>query len=185
MTVPNPESYPPLTDRVAAWVRRIILANLVPIENPGAFWRWAFRQPVHAYELGLGWIFGDTILVLTTIGRTTGKMHKTPLEYAYDPKTDSYLITAGWGGRTDWYRNVCANPHVHVQLGRREFDACAERASDEEVARRIMEVARVDPSQLSIFQRWCDRPIQLDSPESLVYAARFFPSFKLTPHKAA
>ena len=36
------------------------------------------------------------------------------------------IVMAGWGGRTDWRRNLEADPRVFVQAGRKEFEALAE-----------------------------------------------------------
>jgi deazaflavin-dependent oxidoreductase (nitroreductase family) len=72
------------------------------------------------WRLGLGgWVngwpsVGGRILVLTHVGRKTGKRRRTPLNYAV-VDGDVYL-TAGFGSGTHWYRNILANPEVEVWL---------------------------------------------------------------------
>ena len=52
-----------------------------------------------------------------TTGRKTGNTRYTPLEFTFDEKTGSYIVSAGWGGKTDWYKNALAEPLVTVQVG--------------------------------------------------------------------
>lgn len=65
---------------------------------------------------GIGWI----ILLLTTVGRRTGKTRWNPLEFH---RIDGVIhISAARGEKTDWVRNIRANPKkVRVQIGFRRF----------------------------------------------------------------
>ena len=149
-------------------------------EKSGTGFKWVFKIPILEYKLGFGWLIGGFVLLLTTTGRKSGKPRYTPLEYIYDREKVRYRITAGWGGKTDWYRNICADAHVTVQVGRRKFAAIAEPASDEEVAKNMMNVSQRHPRMDKVWNRWSDRPID-GTVESYVYAARFFPSVWLHP----
>src|SRR5512147_2999378 len=120
-------------EKIYNWMETAIMDKLVSQDSPGPVFKWLFKMPILQYKLGLGWLTGRYVLLLTTTGRKTGKLRYTPLEYIYDKENDKYRIAAGWGGKTDWYRSIKANPHVHVQVGRRSFDAVAEIASDQEV----------------------------------------------------
>lgn len=161
-------------------VEEFILTRLVPLDKPGPFFKWLFKAPLLHYKLGLGWMVGKLFLVLTTIGRKSGKPRRTPLEYSYDPVTDTYVIVAGWGGRTDWFHNVSANPNVEVWAGRRKFKARAERMADAEVAAWMKEAIRINPGSRPIWERWGGEPIT-DSSEVLLRVAAKFPSFRLRP----
>ncbi len=60
-------------------------------------------------------------MVITHTGRTSGARYRTPVNYArYDG--DVYC-TAGFGPRTDWYRNVLAHPQIEVWLPGRRLGA--------------------------------------------------------------
>lgn len=65
---------------------------------------------------GIGW----AILMLTTIGRRTGKTRRTPVEFH---RVDGVIhIAAARGEKTDWVRNIRANPErVKVQVGFKSF----------------------------------------------------------------
>jgi len=162
------------------WMETTIMNKLVAQDTPGPFFKWVFKIPILQYKLGLGWLTGNFVLLLTTTGRKSGKTRYTPLEYIYDKENDRYRIAAGWGGKTDWYRNIKANPHVHVQVGRRAFDAVAEIASDEEVAKYMMHVSSRHPRMDKVWNRWSDQPVD-GTFESYVRAAKYFPSVWLRP----
>ena len=163
-------------NRTETW----IMDRLVNQDSPGPVFKWLFKIPILQYKLGLGWMIGRYVLLLTTTGRRSGKPRHTPLEYVYDSTNDRYRIAAGWGGHTDWYRNLSKDPHVIVQVGRRKFDAIAERACDEEVAQYMMHVSERHPEMDKVWNRWSDQPLD-GTFESYVHAAKFFPSVWLKP----
>jgi deazaflavin-dependent oxidoreductase (nitroreductase family) len=137
-------------------------------------------MPILQYKLGMGWVIGKYVLLLTTTGRKSGKPRHTPLEYLYDKENDKYRVAAGWGGKTDWYRNLRKDPHVFVQVGRRKFNAIAETASDAEVAIYMMTVSSRHPRMDKVWNRWSDKPVD-GTFESYIHAAKFFPSVWLRP----
>jgi deazaflavin-dependent oxidoreductase (nitroreductase family) len=169
-----------LLEKIYNWTETVILDKLVAQESPGLVFKWLFKMPILQYKLGLGWMIGKYILLLTTTGRKSGKLRYTPLEYIYDKENDRYRIAAGWGGNTDWYRNIKANPCVHVQVGRRVFDAMAEIASDKEVGEYMNMVSSRHPRMDKVWNRWSDIPVD-GTLESYIHAAKFFPSVWLSP----
>ncbi len=169
-----------LSQRVSLWIENTILTDLTPLDGPGPIFRWVFKYPIGVYRLGLGRFIGDKVLLLTTTGRKTGKRRVTPMEYSYDPASDTYRVMAGWGGHTDWYRNARTNPQVHVQVGTRSVDAVAEPMSEDEVGQLLADITRLNPGSQKIWSRWAGH--QVDGSEaSLREAARYFPSFRLRP----
>lgn len=84
-------------------------------------------------EVGHIWKEGSTVLLLTTTGRTTGKLTTTPLIYARDG--DNYVIVASQGGapkHPGWYRNLVKTPEVEVQVEDEVFFARARTAVGKE-----------------------------------------------------
>jgi deazaflavin-dependent oxidoreductase (nitroreductase family) len=159
-----------------------IMDKLVMQDRPGPVFKWLFKMPVLQYKLGMGWMIGKFVLLLTTTGRKSGRPRHTPLEYLYDEENDRYRISAGWGGNTDWYKNITKDSNVNVQVGRRRFDAIAEKITDEEVAKYMMYVSERHPRMDKVWNRWSDQPVD-GTLESYVRAARHFPSVWLTPMK--
>ena len=47
-----------------------------------------------------------------------------------DQAGDAYYVSAAYGPRSDWVRNIRANPVFRAQVGRRRFDAEARRVPD-------------------------------------------------------
>ncbi len=72
-------------------------------------------------------------LILTTIGRRSGKPYSTPLYYGeHDGR---YLIVASYAGsdtHPKWYLNLLANPEVEVQIRGERFRARARTATPDE-----------------------------------------------------
>jgi deazaflavin-dependent oxidoreductase (nitroreductase family) len=165
-------------ERLAVRTEDLIMTHLVPMDNPGPVFKQLFKVPVFFYRIGLP-LFGSFILLLTTTGRKSGRPRHTPLEYRREPGTGDMIIMAGWGGNTDWRRNIQAHPRVHVQTGWHKFEALAEPLSEAQVAAWLAEVMRINPASAGIWSRWAGEPVSSNSPDSLLRAARFFPSFRL------
>ena len=77
------------------------------------------RFMVLLWRLGLGsWgnatRYGGYVMVIRHLGRKTGSIHHTPVNYALIDG-DIYC-TAGFGRRSDWYRNIMLTPTVEVWL---------------------------------------------------------------------
>ena len=74
--------------------------------------------------------FGPTrvVMLLTTIGRKSGLPRATPLQY--EEVDGDYYIASARGPEADWFKNISANPKVHVQVRDREFDATAVPVTD-------------------------------------------------------
>lgn len=73
------------------------------------------RWPVLAYRLGFGALLAGRVMILTTRGRATGGLRKTPLWYARDG--DVIYCVSGWGPSSDWWKNLIAYPNASIQLG--------------------------------------------------------------------
>ncbi len=76
---------------------------------------------------------GTTILLLSTVGRKSGKDYIHPL--IYRDYGDDYLIVASKGGSSvapDWFLNLEAHPEVGVQIKGETFRAHARVATAQE-----------------------------------------------------
>jgi deazaflavin-dependent oxidoreductase (nitroreductase family) len=85
---------------------------------------------VKRYRAGLGKLAGRMVLLLTTTGRKTGKLHTVAVQY--EKIADIYYIGAGSGQQCDWYRNTLADSRVTLEIGSTRFTACAEAVIGEE-----------------------------------------------------
>jgi F420H(2)-dependent quinone reductase len=76
-----------------------------------------------------GQVQGLEVLLLTTVGRKTGKQHTTPLGYFMD--NGSYVITAsnaGFDTNPAWFHNLRANPQVMIEVRDQRIEAEAKVA---------------------------------------------------------
>ena len=67
-------------------------------------------------------------LYLTTTGRTTGLPRE--IEIWFTERDARYYVIAEHRERAHWVQNIQAQPHVHVRLGDRRFDATARVVDD-------------------------------------------------------
>lgn len=73
---------------------------------------------------------GMNDLLLTTRGRTSGKLRRTVLMFV--PHGEGYVVTASNGGSDQhpgWYLNIVDDPRVTVQIGTETFAATARTAT--------------------------------------------------------
>jgi deazaflavin-dependent oxidoreductase (nitroreductase family) len=104
-----------------------------------------------AYRVTGGWagrtIMGGPVLLLTTIGRQSGRERTWPL--CYVPEGDALVVVASAGGawrQPGWYLNLRAQPRVTVQIGSRIQVRQARTAGSSERARLWERVVRQYPS---------------------------------------
>ena len=98
--------------------------------RPTGLMRLFFKVPPLLCRLGLGGPAAGTVLLLVTRGRRSGRRRYTGLNYARDG--DTVYVMSGFGERTDWVRNLVADPRVDVQIGRRRWHALATIVKDPE-----------------------------------------------------
>ncbi|HEX8992996.1 MAG TPA: nitroreductase/quinone reductase family protein [Anaerolineales bacterium] len=85
---------------------------------------------VFLWKIGMGRMInawpavGGRIMVIRHRGRKSGREYLTPVNYAI--VDHEIYATAGFGSRTDWYRNILANPDIQLWLpdGRPHAHAC-------------------------------------------------------------
>ena len=102
---------------------------------PRGFLRFGLRLPIWLYRLNLGWLLGNRFLLLTHVGRKSGKSRQTVLEVVkYDQVSSSFFVVSGWGDKADWYLNIRKNPDVTICSGRQYLQV---RAKEIELARAV------------------------------------------------
>ncbi|MBI3965208.1 MAG: nitroreductase family deazaflavin-dependent oxidoreductase [Chloroflexi bacterium] len=108
-----------------------------PVQRPHPVVVGLFRIGTSLYRGPLAALFGAySMLLLTTTGRKTGLPRRTALIGA--PLGGHYLVGAGLGTRSDWYRNLLAEPRVVVQVGRKRFSARADPVLDPDRRRELV-----------------------------------------------
>jgi deazaflavin-dependent oxidoreductase (nitroreductase family) len=95
------------------------------------------RQQVAEYErtdgAEGGTMMGLPVIILTTLGASSGKVRKTPLMRV--EADGEYAVVASKGGAPDnpsWYHNVVAHPQVELQDGAERHDYTARELTGHE-----------------------------------------------------
>jgi hypothetical protein len=127
-----------------------------PLPSPPPSERWTWLGPVlhraygvlnrwfmvPAHRLGLGaWLatpIGGYMLLLRVPGRRTGRVRDVPLSYVI--AEGCVWVMAGFGARTQWYRNLLVTPEIDVWLPGRVVRCRASDATDPDVRTRIIPV---------------------------------------------
>ena len=74
----------------------------------------------------------NDMLLLTTVGRKTGRAHTVPLLYLVDD--DRLVVIASYGGRDNypaWYLNLDVRPEVTVELPAKKMQMVAKTADSQ------------------------------------------------------
>ncbi len=91
----------------------------------------------------------QSVLLLQTVGRKSGKTRVSPLSYYRDG--DNYLVVASnWGTEhePDWLLNLNQRPQAGIQVKNQTFAVTARRATAEEQPRLWELVTRRNPQFL-------------------------------------
>lgn len=128
------------------------------------------RAPILVFRCGLGWVFGRRLVLLTHVGRTTGRPRHAVLEVVgRGPVSDSYVVASGYGSRAQWYRNVVAHPEVTYEVGRRRRHGWAYPLPSTESGRRLAEYAARRPRTAAALMRMLDRDVDGSPPDLEAY----------------
>lgn len=123
--------------------------------RPSGVLRAAFRLPIYLYGCRLGWLLGHRILLLTHRGRRSGSIRRTPLEVIrHDAASGESVVVSAWGERSDWYRNLKANPAMEIRIGREHYVPRQRFLSPEEAYAEIAAYERRHPLLARTLPRW-------------------------------
>ncbi len=101
-------------------------------------WRGVTQMHVASYRLLKGGLIGKNTILLTTVGRKTGKERVTPLLTVKDG--NNYVLIASYRGAEKnpaWYTNLKANPTVTLEDHGRTLTCIASTVSDEAEYKRL------------------------------------------------
>lgn len=93
------------------------LATAASQPHPPAFMIPFMKLPTLLYRLGLGWMFGQRFMLLTHVGRRSGKTYHTVLAVLrIDENTKEIFAVSPWI-KSNWYHNIQAAPALEVETG--------------------------------------------------------------------
>jgi deazaflavin-dependent oxidoreductase (nitroreductase family) len=104
---------------------------------------------------------GQSVLLLHSLGRKSGKNYTTSLSYYRDG--NAYLIVASnWGKEThpDWFYNLMQHPHTTIQVEATSIGVDAHQAQGEEY-KRLWELVTHQNRQYLQYQKGLKRQIPI------------------------
>ena len=105
-------------------------------KEPGAVARWFFRAPIYLYRIGLDGMLGQRFVMIEHTGRNSGLLRRTALEVVHRDD-ESIDVAAAWGVKSDWYRNLQADPRLKVSSGRLKGAAATASVLDQASAESV------------------------------------------------
>lgn len=130
MTTPSPLPYGPSVTNALGPLRRGFRTFNRRIAAPMI--RWG-AGPLMATSAG------GSIMVLRTVGRTSGLVREAPLGYAL--LDGRVVVVSGYGRSAHWFRNAQATPEVEVALPGAVLAGVAEEITDVAERRRAFRTA--------------------------------------------
>ena len=120
---------------------QIIQKNDIPrvttyeeVPKPPRFMIPIFKLPLILYRAGLGWLFGHRFMLLTHIGRRSGKVRRTVLAVlVFNPNTREIKAMSAWS-ESDWYLNLQAHLAVQIETGFTRYAPAQRTLTPEEIA---------------------------------------------------
>jgi deazaflavin-dependent oxidoreductase (nitroreductase family) len=104
-----------------------------------------FKLPLLLYRLRLGFLFGKRFMLLTHVGRRSGKVRRTILAVLrFDEETKAIYAVSAWKG-SDWYHNIQAAPALQVESGFVRYVPVQRTLSPEEIATIFLEYRKQHP----------------------------------------
>lgn len=126
------------------------------------------------YRIGLLSLFGvsRTVMLLTTKGKKSGKLRRTPIGY-FRIGGVIHLFSA-WGKDASWYKNLAANPNdVWIQVGLHKRPVRAQVMEEpDEILRTLTQFVTESPSQARYLFGWDPDRDQMDAADFSVVINR-------------
>ena len=102
--------------------------------RPATFLIPMLKLPLLLYRVGLGRLLGHRFMLLTHIGRRSGKVRNTVLAVLhFDPKTREIRAISAWSA-SDWYKNILTLPALQVETGSTRYVPVHHSLASEEIA---------------------------------------------------
>jgi deazaflavin-dependent oxidoreductase (nitroreductase family) len=103
------------------------------------FQKYVLNPPAKA-ALMLGLV--PTHAIIETVGRTTGKPRRNPVGNGLAADGRTFWIVAEHGRQAGYVKNIAANPHVRVHVGRHWRSGTAELLPDDDAHARLHTIGR-------------------------------------------
>ena len=101
-----------------------------------------FKLPLVLYRLHLGWLFGHRFMLLSHVGRKSGKVRRTILAVlSYDAGSREIKAVSAWNA-SEWYKNIQVTPAIAVETGMARYTPVQRELSAEEIAQLFVDYCK-------------------------------------------
>jgi deazaflavin-dependent oxidoreductase (nitroreductase family) len=103
------------------------------------------KMPLLIYRLRLGWVFGKRFMLLTHVGRRSGKVYQSVLAVLrFDENSQEIFVVSPWSG-SNWFHNIQAAPALEVETAGICYAPTQRALSPEEIAALFIEYRTQHP----------------------------------------
>jgi deazaflavin-dependent oxidoreductase (nitroreductase family) len=89
--------------------------------------------------------------LLETKGRRTGEPRQTPVGNGLEAGSDTFWLISEQGVRAGYVRNIQADPHVRVKIGRRWRAGTAQVVREDDAQQRLRQTGRYNAAAVRFF----------------------------------
>ncbi len=150
----------------------------------GTWLRIVFKAPLYLWRMGLGFLIGRYIMVITTTGRKSGEPRHTMAEW-HPLSSGRKFVPVNYGERAQWYRNVAADPHVTIQTSEGTEHVIARRVTDDaELIEVYHAIKRLNPMMVGWYldaNGVQDSEADVIAKKDRIYMLSFDPTDEPTP----
>ena len=108
-----------------------------------------FRAPLYVYRFGLGFLFGERFIHLQHWGRVSGSLKEAVIEVIDQDKANNKIYSAsGFGEKSQWFKNISANPNVFVTSRNTVYKASAKVLQECEATEVLLRYAKANPKSI-------------------------------------
>lgn len=113
--------------------------------KPTGLTKWFFKAPSYLYRARLGFLMGERFLMMEHRGRKSGNLYRTVIEVAgRNRRASEWIVTAGYGPKSDWYQNLAAGNLEAVWIGSKRHSGATARFLDADEAADYIELYEKD-----------------------------------------
>ena len=126
--------------------------------NNNPILRALLHAPVYLCRWRLGRLFGHRFLLLTHIGRRSGRRFQTVLEVMeYRTQSREAVVMSGSGRNSNWLRNIEASHTAEIDFSSEHYQAVFRFLDDEEAIRVVASYEEHNRFMLRIVRRVLSR----------------------------
>lgn len=129
--------------------------ELVAKPKPTGITRLVFQAPAWLYRARLGFLMGKRFLMVEHRGRKTGTLYRTVIEVVgRHPDRSEWIVIAGYGPTSDWYRNLKAGTLEAVWIGSKRLAATVRFLQPQEAGQVMSDYEGAHPRTAENLLKW-------------------------------